>query len=52
MRLLTYLFAAALLWALAATGPAISEAQADPAPRASAAAPIAPPRAAVPAYPR
>ncbi len=51
MRLLTYLFAAALLWAIAATGPATSEEPAQPA-RASAAAQLPRAGASVPAYPR
>jgi hypothetical protein len=42
MRLLTYVFAAALLWAVAASGPAISLPNPEPAPRAEA------PRARVP----
>jgi hypothetical protein len=40
MRLFAYLFAAALLWAVAATGPASPET--DTAPLAAAAAPAAP----------
>ncbi len=36
MRLLTYLFAAALLWAVAATGPTTPNTSADPGPRAEA----------------
>ncbi len=50
MRLLTYLLAAALLWAVAATGPSTAETTGETAPRASAQA--APPGATVPAYPR
>jgi len=36
MNLLTYLFAAALLWAVAATGPTTPNTSVDPAPRAEA----------------
>ena len=50
MRLLTYVFAAALLWAIAATGPSIADAPREAAPRASAQS--APPGTSVPAYPR
>jgi hypothetical protein len=52
MRLLTYLLAAALLWAVAATGPSSSEPRVDPAPRAGAAAPSSPRAAASPAHAR
>ncbi len=49
MRLLTYVLAAALLWAVAASGPATS----DPGPRSAARGDAtAPPRGARAAYPR
>ena len=49
MRTLTYLLAAAVLWAVAATGPAISETPPEPSLSASArtgTGPAAPPNAA------
>jgi hypothetical protein len=49
MRLITYLFAAALLWAVATSGPASSTTSAVPAPPEPA---PAPPGARVSAYPR
>ena len=46
MRFLTYLFAAALLWAVAATGPTTPNTSSEPAPRAEASDHAAPASAA------
>jgi hypothetical protein len=51
MPLLTYLFAAALLWAVAVTGPATPDTSAAPAPPTDAAR-TPPPRPPAPTYPR
>jgi hypothetical protein len=50
MRLLTYLFAAALLWAVASRGPATPTTAAEPAPSATAKPP--PPQRSLVAYPK
>ncbi|GEJ58030.1 hypothetical protein [Anaeromyxobacter diazotrophicus] len=50
MRLVTYLFAAALLWAVATSGPATPTRAADSPARPEQAA--APPPARIAAYPR
>ncbi len=50
MRFLTYLFAAALLWAVAATGPTTPNTSSDPAPRAEPPGNAAP--AGAPTHPR
>ncbi len=50
MRLVTYLFAAALLWAVATSGPATPTSAGDPPARPEQAA--APPGARIAAYPR
>lgn len=49
MRLITYLFAAALLWAVASSGPATPTTPAD---AVRAEQPAAPPGARLAAYPR
>jgi len=50
MRLLTYFLAAALLWAVAASGPAMSTPTPESAPRGDA--PTAPERFSPSAYPK
>jgi hypothetical protein len=52
MRLLTYVFAAALLWAVAASGPASSTPAAPAAEAAQKSAAPTPQRALSTAYPR
>jgi hypothetical protein len=52
MRLITYLFAAGLLWAVASSGPATPSASADTPPRLDAAGASAAPRAADAAHRR
>jgi hypothetical protein len=52
MRLLTYLFAAALLWAVASSGPSTSTRAAEPSARADGRAPPAAPQRSLSAYPK
>jgi len=52
MRLITYFFAAALLWAVATSGPATPNASSDAPSRADADGPSAVPRATQATYPR
>ncbi|HEX9291100.1 MAG TPA: hypothetical protein VF904_16390 [Anaeromyxobacteraceae bacterium] len=52
MRLITYFFAAALLWAIATSGPATPNASSEAPPRAGADGPSAVPRAADATYRR